>query len=105
LYLEEEAPSSKKDSGSLGEKFETVNTLDLNVQIVRQEVGEWDRSQIKKSKEAIERRCHPCKLDKDGPPAAYLERLLRRAVAGAVEHAKIGAPRTHGHAVLMGHDP
>src|SRR5712664_4124648 len=34
-----------------------------------------------------------------------LERLLRRAVAGALQHAKVGAPRPYGLPVLVGHDP
>ena len=36
--------------------------------------------------------------------SGYLESSLR-AVAGALEHSKVDAPRTHGLAVLVGHDP
>lgn len=37
--------------------------------------------------------------------SVHPENTLRRAVAGALEHAEVNAPRTHGLAVLMGHDP
>ncbi len=30
---------------------------------------------------------------------------LRRAVAGALQHPKVGAPRTNGCPVLVGHNP
>lgn len=30
---------------------------------------------------------------------------LGRAVAGTLQHAKVGAPGTHGIAVLVGHNP
>jgi hypothetical protein len=36
---------------------------------------------------------------------ASLKSLLRGAVAGALEHAEVGAPWANGFAILMGHDP
>jgi len=35
----------------------------------------------------------------------YLESSLRRAVAGALQHPKVCAPRTDGFPVLVGHNP
>jgi len=43
--------------------------------------------------------------DQSGASGRNLETSLRRAVAGALQHAKVGAPRAHGLAVLVGHDP
>ncbi len=63
------------------------------------------KAKLIKAKRLSERQWQPCKLRKDGRRAAYLESSLGRAVAGAVQHAKVCAPRAHGLAVLVGHNP
>jgi len=43
--------------------------------------------------------------DRDRFGALVILLSLRRAVAGALQHSEVWAPRTNGFAVLVGHNP